>query len=386
MGKKMKKWLCVLLAVVLMASALPLIAGAIAPSTGSAQGASSSGQSPLKVEIRSNKDKYSLLGKMEFTATITNISDSTVENISAQALLGSSLRPLKNGSQFTATKASLAPAASFSFKYCADLNGLKGLDNLLLPLFWFSSLFHGGKASIGSGNGGADYIEASKAVGVNSWFGGSYDASTGVKVWYNGYILPALDDKEGVWNEVINRITDIIDSVNYTGNYSRDSALAQKAYEDIISLLDGKKQQGYVINYFVDESGISYRLSTGLVGGLFWHEIYSPSRLEEVQTHDINQGAPASLATTSVPDNKLNIAVLQPRYSMDGFLGSQFKTSVFDDTANNIVNQNSNYQFTTSLKDTAVTIDVMKNLENNRIIIFDSHGGMIPAADYNYSA
>lgn len=142
MGKKFKKWLCIALAVVLMASALPLIAGAISPSEGAST--QSSGDSRLRVEIKSNKTKYTLLGKMEFTATITNISNETVENISAQALLGASLRPLK-GSQFTATKTSLAPNESFSFKYYADLNGLKSLDNLLLPLFWISSMFHGGK-------------------------------------------------------------------------------------------------------------------------------------------------------------------------------------------------------------------------------------------------
>ena len=185
MKKKIKKWVCILLAVVLLTSTLPLIAGALAPSAGSVQGISSSG-GPLKVEIKPNKDKYTLLGKIEFTATITNTSSSTVENISAQALLGASLRPLKNGSQFTATKASLAPNESFSFKYTADLNGLKGLDNLLLPLFWISSLAHGGKADIGTGTGGADYVEASKAVGLVSLFAGQYDASTAVRVYHGG--------------------------------------------------------------------------------------------------------------------------------------------------------------------------------------------------------
>ena len=184
MKKNFKKWLCVVLAVALLASTLPLIAGALAPSGGSTDSAQSSGQAPLKVEIKSNKDKYTLLGKMEFTATITNTSSSTVENISAQALLGSSLRPLKNGSQFAVTKDSLAPGASFSFTYYADLNGLKSLDNLLLPFFWISSLFHGGKADIGNGNGGADYIEASKAVRLVSLFSGQYDASTRVRVWF----------------------------------------------------------------------------------------------------------------------------------------------------------------------------------------------------------
>jgi len=184
MEKKFKKWLCVALAVVLMASALPLIAGAIAPSGGSVQGASSTGQAPLKVEIRSDKDKYTLLGKMEFTATITNTSSNTVEDISAQALLGASLRPLAKGSQFTATKASLAPNESFSFTYYADLNGLKSLDNLLLPLFWVSSLLHGGKSDVDGGNRGSDFTEANKTVGLMSLFSGQYDASTSVKVWY----------------------------------------------------------------------------------------------------------------------------------------------------------------------------------------------------------
>jgi len=186
MGKKFKKWLCVVLAVVLMASALPLIAGAIAPSGESAGSASSSGQGPLKVEISSDKDRYTLLGKMAFTATITNTSSDTVENISAEALFGASLRPLAKGSQLIATKDSLAPGASFSFTYYADLNGLKGIDNLLLPVFWLSSLLHGGKAEIGNGNGGTDYVEASKAVGLVSLFSGQYDVSTSVRVYYGG--------------------------------------------------------------------------------------------------------------------------------------------------------------------------------------------------------
>ena len=195
MGKKIRKWLCVVLAVVSLASSLPLIAGALAPSAGeSLQEASANGQAPLKVEIKSNKEKYTLLGKMEFTATITNTSNSPVEDISAQALLGSSLRPLKKESQFTATKASLAPNESFSFTYYADLKGLKGLDNLLLPVFWVSSMFHGGKAEIG--NAGAADVEASKTVGLVSLFSKSYDTSTSVGVWHGGTEIPDPNRKE----------------------------------------------------------------------------------------------------------------------------------------------------------------------------------------------
>ena len=288
MKKNFKKWLCVVLAVALLASSLPLIAGALAPSGGSTENAPSSGQAPLKVEIRSNKDKYILLGKMEFTATITNTSSSMVENISAQALLESSLRPLANGSQFTATKANLAPNESFSFKYYADLNGLKGLDNLLLPFFWISSLFHGGKADIGNDSGGADFIEASKAVGLVSLFAGQYDASTRVRVWYilgnNGeeeiYHSPIIEEnkvmdngigyannellitaKIGISKKEIETIVkniggEIVGYISITNDYQIrfSSSMSKSELEDMISSLSTLPQIDHTsLNYIVDE-------------------------------------------------------------------------------------------------------------------------------------
>lgn len=185
MKKIFVKWLCVVLAVVLTASALPLIAGAIAPSAGgSVQGASSTGQAPLKVEITSSKEKYSLLGKMTFTATITNTSDSTVNNISAEALFGKDIKPLKKNSQITATKDSLAPGQSFQLSYTADVRSLKGLDNLLLPVVAFRWLFNSTlKVSDNGFDDGRQFVEASKGVAVSGLAKG-YDASTTVKVWY----------------------------------------------------------------------------------------------------------------------------------------------------------------------------------------------------------
>ena len=192
MKKNLKKWACIALAVVLTFSALPLLAGALVPSgagtasVATANTATANGQAPLKVEIKSDKEKYTLLGKMEFTATITNISSDTVENISAEALFGTSLRPLTKGSQFTATRASLAPRASFSFTYNADLSGLKGADSLLWFFHLIGSLVHGGKANLGD-NGfddGRELVQASKSVGLLSLVSGQYDASTAVKVWF----------------------------------------------------------------------------------------------------------------------------------------------------------------------------------------------------------
>ena len=62
---------------------------------------------------------------------------------------------------------------------------------------------------------------------------------------------------------------------------------------------------------------------------------------------------------------------MQPRYSKDG---SQFKTSAYDNSAKSIEKANNNYQFSTNLDDLAVTFDVMKNLDDFRIVILNSHG------------
>ena len=204
MRKNFKKWLGAVMAVAMVVSSVPLTAGAVSPSTARAgiENASASGQAPLKVEIKANKEKYSLLGKMEFTATITNTSTSTVENICAAASFGKDLRCLK-GSQTTTTKNSLAPGASFQFKYYADLNGLKGLDVLLYPIFWISSLFHGGKADTGNGQSGSNYAEESKSVGLSSLFGKQYDASTTVRAYHGADI--SIDGKytRGQWIQLL---------------------------------------------------------------------------------------------------------------------------------------------------------------------------------------
>ncbi|MCL2164311.1 MAG: S8 family serine peptidase [Oscillospiraceae bacterium] len=183
MGKKIKKWLCVLLAIALLVPTISLVAGALAPAGASA---SSSGQAPLKVEIKSNKEKYTLLGKMEFTATITNTSDSTVNNISAEALFGRSITPLKNGSQITATKDSLEPGQSFQMRYYAMVDKHNGLDFLVLPFSFIVAMLNGSALNAGDNgfNDGRAFVEASKTVGLISLFSGRYDASTTVKVYY----------------------------------------------------------------------------------------------------------------------------------------------------------------------------------------------------------
>jgi len=199
MKKNIKKWLSVLLAVVMLVASLPLIAGAVTPAPTSGNTSVSSGDSPLRVEITANRARYTLLGRMQFTATITNVSNETVNNISAEALFGADLRPLARGSTFTAERTSLAPNESFSFTYNARLSGLRSLDNLLLPLHWISSLFQGGTVNLDDNgfNDGRLFVQARHSVGIISFFSGQYEASTTVRVFFGNeeIYIPLLNSE-----------------------------------------------------------------------------------------------------------------------------------------------------------------------------------------------
>ena len=198
MGKTVKRLLAVVLAVVLLVSGSTMLYRADGNKDGQAQqtktaAAQVGGSSPLKVEITSNKDRITLLGTVEFTATITNISNQTVKNISVQVLLGEALRPLQN-SQLKTTNVTLAPNANIQLKYSVDIGGLKGLDFLLYPLLWVASIVHGvgGFDTEGNFNDGRAYIEESKTTGLVSLFSSSYDTSTTVKAWY-GQLMETND-------------------------------------------------------------------------------------------------------------------------------------------------------------------------------------------------
>jgi len=179
--KQSKKWLGVLMAVVMVFTSVFVVALISSPTE------ASSSDGPLRVEIQANRGRYTLFGRMQFTATVANISDSTVNNIHAETLFGESLQPLANGSTFTSARTSLAPGESFSFTFNARLGELRGLDNLLLPIFWVSSMTHGRTADIQDSNfnDGRDFVQVSHSVGLISFFSGLYDASTTVRVWYN---------------------------------------------------------------------------------------------------------------------------------------------------------------------------------------------------------
>jgi len=193
------KVLSVFLAVLVLITSIPLFAGVIvSPPFGGESTDQTVSDSALKVVLSSKKDKCSLLGKMEFTATITNTSSSIVNNINAEALFSDDIKPLSRNSEITATKASLAPGESFELSYSAVVTGFKGIDVLVMPWAFTINLLRGGWLSV-SDNGfddGRELLEVSKSIEISSVHKGAYDANTTVRVWYGGSTTTVFTKQE----------------------------------------------------------------------------------------------------------------------------------------------------------------------------------------------
>ncbi len=172
--KKVTRFISVLLAVVILCASMPFSMAAT--------------DSPLEVKISTNKSRYTLLDKMEFTVTVTNTSNYVVRDISVEALLGDSLSGIKEGSQFSEEKTYLLPNNSFSFTYYAEQTSFSGLDIFFLPFILFAGLFDNNTLvdiPINDFDDGRNVYETSKSVNLLSFNSSAYDSATTVKVYYS---------------------------------------------------------------------------------------------------------------------------------------------------------------------------------------------------------
>lgn len=172
--KKVTRFISVLLALAIICVSVPF--GMMAT------------DSPLEVKITTDKSRYTLLDDMKFTVTVTNISDSAVKNISAEALLGDSLGAIKEDSEFSVEKTYLLPGDSFTFTYYAEQTSFNGLDIFFVPFAFFANLFDS-KTIItlpeNNFDDGRAVCEATKRADVLSFNSSSYDSATTVKVYYS---------------------------------------------------------------------------------------------------------------------------------------------------------------------------------------------------------
>ncbi len=109
---KIKKILCMLLVCTMVIAPFSLLGGVSALTTDN---------EPLKIEVTTDKSSYSAFGIAEINVKVTNTSDDTVENISAEAVF-EQLAPVDKSSEIYKKVDSLKSGESFEFTYKATVN------------------------------------------------------------------------------------------------------------------------------------------------------------------------------------------------------------------------------------------------------------------------
>ncbi len=102
-----------------------------------------SNECPIDIEITTNKEEYGTLGKAKFVVEVTNKSNQTVENVSAEAVFDE-LDPFGFGSEISAEDSALEPGETLRFEFKASLDAkkmeLNFIQRILLKIL---RCFHG---------------------------------------------------------------------------------------------------------------------------------------------------------------------------------------------------------------------------------------------------
>lgn len=266
MKKSLSKLLSILLAAVMLLTMVPF-------STFAENGDETTlvDDSPLHVEVTADKPVYTLLSIIQFKVTITNTSDSVVNDISAAATLGKDLLLLKQESQISTEAESLAPGESVAFSYRAKLNvtALKRVDKLFIPFMLIRDLFFDVSSDAGENDfdDGRETLEATQRVKFLSFYADAYTSYSNVKVCYQSSV-----NNENYFTEPdeSNVIRDDESKIIYVNNELLITAKEETPYETI---------QRFV-------SGIGGRI-VGYIGGMDEYQVrldstYSKNELEEL--------------------------------------------------------------------------------------------------------
>lgn len=135
---------------------------------------------PLSIEVTTDKSSYSTYGIAQITVNVTNTSNETVNNISAEAVFDD-LAPVGKNSETFKEIESLKSGESFSFSYKATLNANKVKINFFEKIIlWFVRLFNGGyNATENNFDNSKDYISITDVIDFSK-----YSANNEIKVWY----------------------------------------------------------------------------------------------------------------------------------------------------------------------------------------------------------
>lgn len=141
-----------------------------------------SDECPLDIEITTNKDEYGTLGKAKFVVEVTNKSNATVENVSAEAVFDE-LDPFGFGSEISAEDSALEPGETLRFEFKATLDAevmeLNFFQRVILKIKRF---FHGDICGFADEDFNDGRAMTSKVHTVTF---GDYEVEQLVEVWYD---------------------------------------------------------------------------------------------------------------------------------------------------------------------------------------------------------
>lgn len=140
-----------------------------------------SNECPIDIEITTNKEEYGTLGKAKFVVEVTNKSNTTVENVSAEAVFDE-LDPFGFGSDISAEDSALEPGETLRFEFKATLDAetmeLNFIQRVILKILRF---FHGDICGFEDEDFDDGRAMTSKTHKVTF---GKYEVEQLVEVWY----------------------------------------------------------------------------------------------------------------------------------------------------------------------------------------------------------
>lgn len=351
---KIKKILCMLLVFTMIIAPCSLFNTALAQTADS---------EPLKIEVSTDKSNYSAYGIAEITVKVTNTSDETVNNISAEAVF-EQLAPVgKNNETFKEVE-SLESGESFTFSYKATLNANKVKINFFEKIIlWFVRLFNGGyNATENNFDNGRELIENNYSIKF-----GNYSADSYANVWYEALEIEMTDEEYEEAIETCEEIEYELSETQLSNEYKNLSTEGKKT--KIETILNEYREQGIIEEITYNESScmFSFEYSNGLLGGVVIENKHS-----NCFSVSANQAQPFTV-TRSVNQNQIDTY----SYNEIDFLfvfgaNSQEDISSYKHLKH-LKNEYDNLNVNTTFYDNA-TVSDYKNLDDFDLIYIMSHG------------
>ena len=168
-------------------------------------------------------------------------------------------------------------------------------------------------------------------------------------------------------NHFSQTIRSIISANKMTGNIDLDTNTASDSYDKILQFIGEEIEAGHVKDYTVNESCICVEFTDGGIYLILFEQLLS--RVNNIEELTLNKKM-LSISEVTSKNTQHNIATLQP-------VAAQVETNNLDEAARKIERSNLNYRFLTNLDNQMVNIDSLKSLQNNKIIMIHSHGGIV---------